>query len=58
MITINFASVLSGIIQILVGVFVMAVEAPICCMFVDRIQDLAKMADARPYWNRAALYCG
>jgi len=57
-ITINFASVVSGILQILVGVLVMAIEAPICCMFVDLIQDLAKMADARPYWYRAALYCG
>lgn len=56
-ITIDFSSVLSGILQICVGVFVMAIEAPVCCMFVDFVQDLAKQADRRPYWNRAAVYC-
>lgn len=56
-ITINFSSVLSGILQILVGIFVMAIEAPICCMFVDFVQEVAKIADSRPYWNRAVVYC-
>lgn len=56
-ITINFSSVLSGILQICVGIFVMAIEAPICCMFVDFVQEVAKIADSRPYWNRAAVYC-
>lgn len=56
-ITINFSSVLSGIIQILVGILVMAVEAPMCCMFVDFAQKFAQQVESRPYWNRAAFYC-
>uniref|UniRef100_A0A0K8TQQ4 Calcium channel flower n=1 Tax=Tabanus bromius TaxID=304241 RepID=A0A0K8TQQ4_TABBR len=57
-ITINAASVASGILMMAIGFFVMAVEAPCCCMFVDFVQKLAEKADQRPYWNRAALYVG
>lgn len=55
--TINFPAVTSGILQVLVGIVVMAVEAPMCCMFVDFAQSFAKMIESRPYWNRAAAYC-
>lgn len=47
----------SGILQMLAGFLVMAIEAPCCCMFIDYVQQIAEKADQRPYWNRAALYC-
>lgn len=56
-ITIDIRQVLSGIIQMLVGFFVMVVEAPCCCMFIDFVQQVAEKADQRPLWNRAVLYC-
>lgn len=56
-ITINFSSVISGMLQICAGFVVMALEAPCCCLFLDHVQTMATKADERPYWNRAALYC-
>ncbi|KAG4073517.1 hypothetical protein HA402_000741 [Bradysia odoriphaga] len=56
-ITIDITQVLAGILQMLVGFFVMVVEAPCCCMFIDFVQLVAEKADQRPLWNRAALYC-
>lgn len=56
-ITINLTCVVSGILQMLVGFLVMAIEAPCCCIFIDFVQEVAQKADSRPYWNRAALYC-
>lgn len=55
--TISLWSVLSGIIQILVGIQVMAIEAPVCCMFLDHAQKFAQMVESRPYYYRAAAYC-
>ncbi|XP_037935915.1 calcium channel flower isoform X2 [Teleopsis dalmanni] len=48
---------LSGIIQMLVGFIVMALEAPFCFICIDYVNQIAEKADARPLWNRAALYC-
>jgi len=47
----------SGIIQILLGFVVMAIEAPFCCMFIDHVQTVSQKIDSRPLWNRAILYC-
>ncbi|XP_055591903.1 calcium channel flower isoform X1 [Uranotaenia lowii] len=47
-----------GILQILAGFVVLAIEAPCCFIFIDYVQQVAEKADQRPYWNRAALYCG
>ncbi|XP_055383738.1 calcium channel flower isoform X2 [Condylostylus longicornis] len=47
----------SGVLQIFAGFIVMAVEAPFCCMFLEHAQVIARKADERPMWNRAALYC-
>ncbi|XP_055314080.1 calcium channel flower isoform X1 [Sitodiplosis mosellana] len=55
--TINFSSVLSGILQILVGILVMSIEAPVCCMFIDYAQKFAQTVESRPQWWRAAGYC-
>lgn len=56
-VTIDIKQVLAGIIQMLVGFFVMVVEAPCCCMFIDFVQQVAEKADQRPLWNRAVVYC-
>lgn len=47
----------SGILQVLVGFVVMAIEAPFCCMFIDHVQTVSAKLDERPLWNRAILYC-
>lgn len=49
---------ISGILQVLLGIIVMAIEAPMCCMFLDFAQQVAKTIESRPHWNRAAAYCG
>ncbi|KAL1374837.1 hypothetical protein pipiens_017862 [Culex pipiens pipiens] len=46
-----------GILEIVVGFVVLAIEAPCCFIFLDYVQQVAEKADQRPYWNRAALYC-
>ncbi|XP_058793351.1 calcium channel flower isoform X2 [Phymastichus coffea] len=51
-------SFLSGICMMLIGFLVIVVEAPCCCMFIEFVQKISNIADSRPYWNRAALYCG
>lgn len=55
--TINFSSVLSGILQIIVGILVMSIEAPVCCMFLDHAQKLAQAVESRPHYYRAGGYC-
>lgn len=49
---------ISGILQVLLGIIVMAIEAPMCCMFLDFAQQVARTIESRPHWNRAAAYCG
>lgn len=48
---------IGGILQIVAGFVVLAIEAPCCFIFIDYVQQAAEKADQRPYWNRAALYC-
>lgn len=40
----------------LAGFFVIVVEAPCCCMFIDFVQTLSDWVDKRPYWNRGLVY--
>uniref|UniRef100_A0A1B0FY55 Calcium channel flower n=1 Tax=Phlebotomus papatasi TaxID=29031 RepID=A0A1B0FY55_PHLPP len=47
----------SGVLQVCLGLLVLIVEAPCCCMFVDFVQKVADLADSKPYWYRAAIYC-
>ncbi|KAL5291100.1 CACFD1 family protein [Megaselia abdita] len=54
----NVACLISGIIQMLVGFLVMALEAPVCCMFIEHVKTVTDKIDSRPLWNKAALYCG
>ncbi|XP_052903132.1 calcium channel flower isoform X3 [Anopheles moucheti] len=53
----NVGCLVGGILQILAGFVVLAIEAPCCFIFIDFVQQAAEKADQRPYWNRAALYC-
>ncbi|KAJ9599794.1 hypothetical protein L9F63_026361 [Diploptera punctata] len=48
---------ISGMWQMLAGAFVIVIEAPCCCLFIDFVQNFSDMIEKRPYWNRAALYC-
>ncbi|CAB3372083.1 Hypothetical predicted protein [Cloeon dipterum] len=47
-----------GTFQVIAGIVAIAIEAPCCCMFIEHIQTLSNFMENRPYWNRAALYCG
>ncbi|XP_044752419.1 calcium channel flower isoform X1 [Coccinella septempunctata] len=49
---------LGGVSLVLVAFIVICCEAPCCCMFIDHVQRLSEVVDNRPYWNRAAAYCG
>ncbi|KOB66864.1 Transmembrane protein, partial [Operophtera brumata] len=42
----------------LAGFIVIVCEAPCCCFFIDYVQTLSDKVETRPYWNKAALYCG
>ncbi|XP_035892711.1 calcium channel flower isoform X3 [Anopheles stephensi] len=53
----DVSCLISGILQILAGFIVLAIEAPCCFIFIDFVQQAAEKADQRPYWNRAVLYC-
>uniref|UniRef100_U5EYA5 Calcium channel flower n=1 Tax=Corethrella appendiculata TaxID=1370023 RepID=U5EYA5_9DIPT len=53
----DISCLISGVLQILAGFVVLAIEAPFCFMFIDFVSKIAEMADNRPYWNRAVLYC-
>ncbi|XP_065359994.1 calcium channel flower isoform X1 [Calliphora vicina] len=53
----NISCLIGGILQIVIGFLVMGLEAPCCFFCIDHVGHLADMADARPMWNRAALYC-
>ncbi|XP_012256883.2 calcium channel flower isoform X2 [Athalia rosae] len=53
----DVASLIAGIWQMVAGFLVIMVEAPCCCVFIDFVQNISDLADRRPYWNRAAVYC-
>ncbi|KAF6214194.1 hypothetical protein GE061_008933 [Apolygus lucorum] len=48
----------SGMWQMVAGFSAIVIEAPCCCLFIDSVQSLSDFVDKRPYWNRAAYYCG
>ncbi|EEB17378.1 conserved hypothetical protein [Pediculus humanus corporis] len=47
---------LAGIWQMLAGFFVIIVEAPCCCIFIDFVQTFSDWVDKRPFWNRGLFY--
>ncbi|XP_055905952.1 calcium channel flower isoform X1 [Eupeodes corollae] len=57
LLTLNFMCLVAGALQIVIGFFILAVEAPCCCFFIEHAKIFATTADSRPLWNRAACYC-
>lgn len=53
----NVMCFISGIIQILIGFMVMAIEAPFCCMFIDHVQVLSAKIEEKPLYIKAAIFC-
>src|SRR5690242_19651800 len=39
-----------------VGFFVVALEAPFCCMWLDFIERIAEFSENRPLWLKAVIY--
>ena len=48
--------IVAGIWQICAGLFVITLEAPFCCMFLDFVQKAVAKVDGRPTWQKALVY--
>lgn len=57
-ITGDLGCLVAGAFQILSGLLVMLIESPCCFICAEQFQKVADVADTRPLWQRAALYCG
>ena len=53
----NVSCLVSGILQMLVGFIVMALEAPRCFFCIDHVNRVVEKVEERPMWYRAAFYC-
>ncbi|EDW19140.2 hypothetical protein AWZ03_007986 [Drosophila navojoa] len=53
----SVSCLVAGIIQMLAGFVVMALEAPFCFVCIEKVNDVSKMVDAKPMFFRAGLYC-
>lgn len=54
LIVLNYYCLVSGILQILLGILVMVTERPHCCRSHGDKQEFVQTG---PYWNRTAEYC-
>ncbi|KAH8405056.1 hypothetical protein KR222_007559, partial [Zaprionus bogoriensis] len=57
LITLNITCLVAGIIQMVAGFVVMALEAPFCFPCIENVDKLAVQVDAKPMFFRAGLYC-
>jgi hypothetical protein len=57
LISITPSCIAAVLMQMAAGFFVIALEAPFCCAFVDFIERIAAFSESRAYWQKAALYC-
>lgn len=48
--------IVAGIWQAAAGFIMIVIEAPFCCMFFDFVESFARIVDARPAWQKTALY--
>jgi len=55
-ITITPLCIVAGIWQICAGLFIITLEAPFCCFFIDFIQQAVAKVDGRPVWQKALVY--
>ncbi|XP_041368560.1 calcium channel flower-like [Gigantopelta aegis] len=56
LITFTPLCLVSGILLMLLGFFVVLLEAPCCCAFLDFIQPITRFSERRPYYQKALLY--
>jgi len=54
-ITITPLCIVAGIWQICAGLFIITLEAPFCCFFIDFIQQAVAKVDGRPVWQKALV---
>jgi len=55
-ITLSPICIVAGIWQISAGFIMIVIEAPFCCMFFDFVESFARIVEARPAWQKTALY--
>jgi len=48
--------IVAGIWQVLAGFIVVSAEAPFCCMFIEFVAAYSQWVDARPPWQKGAMY--
>ncbi|XP_064545107.1 calcium channel flower [Drosophila montana] len=53
----SVSCLVAGIIQMLAGFVVMALEAPCCFICIEKVGSVADMMDTKPLYFRAGLYC-
>ena len=41
----------------MLGAFVLLLEAPCCCAYLDFIDKISKFSDERPAYQKAIAYC-
>ncbi|XP_030371937.1 calcium channel flower isoform X2 [Scaptodrosophila lebanonensis] len=56
-ITLSVSCLVAGIIQMIAGFVVMALEAPCCFVCIEQVNTLADKVDSKPMFFRAGLYC-
>lgn len=57
LITLNVVCLVAGIIQMVAGFVVMALEAPCCFPCIEQVNTMADKVDSKPMFFRAGLYC-
>uniref|UniRef100_A0A1I7TMW3 Calcium channel flower n=1 Tax=Caenorhabditis tropicalis TaxID=1561998 RepID=A0A1I7TMW3_9PELO len=56
LITLSATCMVAILLQMTAGAFVIALEAPFCCQFVDFIEKIARFSESRALWHKAAIY--
>ncbi|KAL7731349.1 hypothetical protein ACLKA6_000467 [Drosophila palustris] len=55
--TLDVSCLVAGIIQMVAGFVVMALEAPCCFPCIEQVEQAADKMDSKPMYFRAGLYC-
>ncbi|ALC43873.1 fwe [Drosophila busckii] len=53
----SVSCLVAGIIQMIAGFVVMALEAPCCFVCIEQVGSVADKVDSKPMYFRAGLYC-
>jgi len=54
--TFDSGCIVAVLLQLVIGLLTVALEAPFCCMFVDFIEKIANFSESRAYWQKGLLY--